>query len=124
MKSEQKMQVIVEAAGECWHEWHRAIGGHLCYKCREIVKQIYSCLPAPVNPQPTDLNELFRLAEKLFDVHDLAFGYGLAVSCSIEGHKGLRIIGPKYEEGSTPAEALLNALYAATIERQNNETSN
>ena len=62
MTPELEMKAIVEAAGECWHE----LKDHLfqytafCHKCGLIM----SYKPGR-NPSPTDLNELFRLAEKL-----------------------------------------------------------
>jgi len=54
MTPEQKMQKVAEAAGECWH-----IKGNVCLICG-----LYGVAPAiHINPSPTDLNELFRLAE-------------------------------------------------------------
>ena len=55
MNAQEEMQAIVEATGECWHEaLHR--------KCICGNSNFLLC---PFNPSPTDLNELFRLAEKL-----------------------------------------------------------
>ena len=52
MTQTEMMQRIVEAAGEKWSE-----GVCECNDCMGY----YNC----ANPEPTDLNELFRLAGKL-----------------------------------------------------------
>ena len=58
MTPQEKMQKIVEAAGECWHRaTHNSLGSDC--RCGNIFSR------CPKNPSPTDLNELFRLAEKL-----------------------------------------------------------
>ena len=112
MTPEQKMQVIIEAAGECWHEWYRVIGGYCCNKCREHIGQIHSYLPAPTNPASTDLNELFRLAENMGCGY-IEFEWELEEwYCSYTNEKS------QYNcFGFAPAEALLNALYVAIKER-------
>ena len=51
---EQEMQEIVEAVGECNH-----VGTMLDFEC------IHCGQNPAVDPSPTDLNELFRLAGKL-----------------------------------------------------------
>jgi hypothetical protein len=48
----------VEAADECWHEFDNGC----CKKCGALVDPITF---HGANPSPADLNELFRLAEKL-----------------------------------------------------------
>ena len=65
MNAQEEMQKIVEAAGECWHKWTKPPSMQ-CTTC--------SLLATPTsfkaNPSPTDLNELFRLADKLgYDYH-------------------------------------------------------
>jgi hypothetical protein len=56
MTPQEEMQKIVESADECWHE--SSVFGDLaiCTKCKGNFG---------INPSPTDLNELFRLAGKL-----------------------------------------------------------
>lgn len=69
MTPQEEMQKIVEAAGECWHVVEESVGEtmghyyHQCIKCgiHDRRGNIY-----PNNPSPTDLNELFRLAEEIF----------------------------------------------------------
>ncbi len=88
MNPEQEMQLIVEAAGECYHEWiikdstlesKDILGGHYYgghgYECacgfRRVNRVNWAIGDKAnlsgkcTNPSPTDLNELFRLAEKL-----------------------------------------------------------
>ena len=65
MTPDHKMRLVVEAAGERWHEVLNGVGRGLC-ACGETA---YDCLKAgrvyENNPSPTDLNELDRLRKKL-----------------------------------------------------------
>jgi hypothetical protein len=135
MTPEQKMQKVVEAAGECWHEWvkrettleTRSVIGAIEYggfgwECvcgfRRVNRVNWhigdeAILPCK-NPSPTDLNELFRLAEKLGYV-DIDF-YGYSMTCTLYPSgtgKPYLLIGSIRAIGSTPAEALLNAIFQA-----------
>ena len=112
MTPEQKMQAIVEAAGEHWHsrtyvEWTE--GKKLC-NCGAPKYKLCS------NPLPTALNVLFRLAEKLHILKDIQINYDHGSSnggviCYVK-YPARRLIGG----GATPAEALLNALYESVKE--------
>lgn len=116
MTPEQKMQAIVEAAEECWHEYdsfrekEESISIH-CPKCPKCKKN------APyTNPSPTDLNELCRLADKL------VWEYKTSYMRSAITHK-FRVIVVKDAytmraaanrcSAVTQSEAMLNALYDA-----------
>ena len=95
MTPQEKMQKVVEAAGECWQEGNPT---------RFI----------STNPSPTDLNELFRLAKKLnlsveLDVTDRGY-------TQVSLHKGPLSPKPVAQsiEGLPLEEALLNALNEAT----------
>jgi hypothetical protein len=105
MTPEQKMQKVVEAAGECWHEVVSELRGidYVRAMC-SCGKQVYDPSHNCGNPSPTDLNELFRLAEKLGPMIVLTFKRDCMTV--------IRLWGAKTEE-NTPAEALLNALYEA-----------
>lgn len=107
MDQERKMQKLVTAAGECWHET----------KAKGFCKCGAPC-NIGLNPSPTDLNELFRLAEKLnIDTRvaackafheDKRFGgrYSAQAYASVSLQR--------YDACSEdPAEALLNALFKA-----------
>jgi len=127
MTSEQKIKVIVEAAGECWHEWEQrayAVNRFMCNKCGKHSMNTERTLGhgggafvAPKNPSPTDLNGLFRLAEKagigcgVRRKRDYPDGY-IAYHWPITDTMCNTII----VVGDTPAEALLNALYEAVKE--------
>lgn len=111
MTSEQKMQTIVEAAGECWHDWEWIPGGGK--QCKNCDIDLYhkdsvsynQRIPVPPNPSPTDLNELFRLAG---NISYIKFGgYFDEPKCQLWTAKFGYING----RGKTKAEALLNALY-------------
>lgn len=118
MTPEQKTKAIVEEAGECWHEWERK------YLLQDYVTWMFKCSKcdcssewvkgSPPNPSPTDLNELFRLAEKL----------GLRVHLKYRGDDYHAKVWFKPEEedtdrvffwsvAATPADALRTALYQA-----------
>ena len=115
MTLKEKMQKIVEAAGECWHTWRQcgylpqaATTGYQCIKCKEEVVVIHSWESAPEYVSPTDLNELFRLAEKLdarFVVRRLSNGVYVAI-LRYHNQDGFGTWA-----ADTPAEALLDALY-------------
>lgn len=121
MNKEQKIQVVVEAAGECWHEWNNMIKGHntaahqRIYKCVKCGKggtdhvHLSWC-----HPKPTDLNELFRLAEKL------GVEFTLCLSIYTQGDN-MWSVEPLCADVTfneiTPAEALLNALYETVKEK-------
>jgi hypothetical protein len=102
MTPQQKMQEVVEAAGECWHEPKGSAPMNKCQKCKEPMGY-HNCLPSP-----TDLNELFRLAEKLGI-------YSGAWQVDQGGHYAITINLHKFYF-PTLAEALLNALYNALYE--------
>lgn len=105
MTPEQEMQAIVESAGECWHE---SAGCAPLYKCKKCGRQMgyHTC-----NPSPTDLNELFRLAEKLgvyagnWKIDDYGCCHILVETNDL---KRKEIV-----TNDTPADALRNALYQA-----------
>jgi hypothetical protein len=113
MTPEQKMQKVVETAGGCWHDVTEKDGVvivlnqpgsalSICHKCKDKVnvdRKPYG------NPSPTDLNELFRLADKL--------GAGDIISSSEGGCTIVGINGIISGTGDNRAEALLNALYEA-----------
>lgn len=109
---EEKMQHIVEAAGECHHYTggyvNPEIGEWTCIKCRA------KGVGFNENPSPSDLNELFRLAEKLFRMVTIRFEYhrGDNIQCYLTVNNS-----PHYGHcghGTDVKEALLNALYLAT----------
>ena len=136
MTSEQKMQAIVEAAGECWHKYDtiayfdmfNCIGEtlmtihHKC-NCGEVTsdheylnlegENRTGVIPQFTHPSPTDLNELFRLADKLGFTH--IYHYIKSNACMI--NKG-DVLGTFTGYSNIPAEALLNALYGAIKESQ------
>ena len=126
---EQKMQFIVEKAGECWHEllelphtrrWNEFVcddvAEFFCKHCSaeweetplSHINNNYS------NPSPTDLNELMRLAGKLnFHCEIDVDGNGQSqVSLHGDNLLSIRPSGQSIE-GLPFAEALLNALYKA-----------
>jgi hypothetical protein len=105
MTPEQKMQAVVEAAGECWH--------HLLPVT--VVAQCAKCNNYKPNPSPTDLNELFRLAEKLGFMSVLLDSgmFDASTLCQIVRYRDLNIDLQVEVPGDTPSEALLNALYEA-----------
>jgi hypothetical protein len=63
MNAQEEMQKIVEAADECWHN-HDVPSGNKRFNCEKCGLGEYDP-KYKNNPSPTDLNELFRLAEKL-----------------------------------------------------------
>ena len=111
MTPEQKMQAIVEAAGECWHRGTNPLYPCTCAHCGEALN-----IPAskPWNPSPTDLNELFRLAEKL-DLY-LEIDSSPKGLTQISAHSG-GVVSKKpagQGTGGSLKVALLNALFKAT----------
>lgn len=118
MTNPEKMQIVVEAAGGCWHK--RIVDKQpspeegqfdyfpKCDKCEIDLPHGFN------NPSPTDLNELFRLAEKIINVHTLVFDNHSMKCRSIQLVGNIHITSiDLFAEGCTPAEALLNALYEA-----------
>jgi hypothetical protein len=114
MTPEQKMLKVVEAARECWHEFvaksvHQKENDPKIYlKCPKCKASV--TMDQVVNPSPTDLNELFRLADKLGN-RFIYFNTGLAGQRNVEIPG--KTIGVIQACESSPAEALLNALYEA-----------
>jgi hypothetical protein len=95
-----KLKAVVEAAGEKWHIWCT-----LESKCLNCGNK-YPC----TNPSPTDLNELIRLTENLeyrFVVHRRHDSYMVRIYLSNKPHDHVMVTA------TTPAEALLNALFEA-----------
>ena len=109
MSEELKMQKIVEAAGECWHErFFKHAHFAACRHCG------VETMDKTNNPSPTDLNELFRLAEKLEVSVRVTQRMGFEQSWAKRlDHDGTAIDG---SYADTPAEALLNALYSSVKE--------
>jgi len=109
MTPEKMMQAVVEAAEE---KWHKARGDG--FGCDCICGDQFSRCPR--NPSHLDLNELMRLAEKLgfmqinFIRDNTLAGYW----CDADSDE----IVVNSTMCSTPAEALLTALYEATKERE------
>jgi len=94
MTPDKMLQAVVEAAGECWHEWR--LGA--CEKCKT---------PAWLdNPSPTDLNEIARLERKLKIRFRILTNYDGNGSCLVEDIGGI-----EREHMPTEAEARLTALY-------------
>lgn len=137
MTPQEEMQKIVAAAGECWHEWiiesstldsKDILGGHCYgghgYECAcgfRRVNRVNWAIGDEANlggmcrnPSPTDLNELFRLAEKLeFDEvrSDILNGITEIIEW---GGKDRRFLGM----ADDPADALRNALSKAIEGRE------
>lgn len=125
MTPNEKIRAVVEAAGECWHEAGEIEGDSItmpmtlhCAKCGELMCMEGSCRNHTQNPSPTDLNELFRLAEKLeYSVRlETTFpDYGEIVY-KVSIRKFCKKVWLMYGQFPTPAEALLDALYQAVKE--------
>lgn len=116
MTPEKKLQAIVEAAGECWHEWekyesHSGFGTYLHTRCAHCLKDKRDILSSNMNPKPTDLNELFRLSKlcglriKLFEYTDGWYAVAVDIKERINGTPFTAT------QKTTPAEALLDAIY-------------
>jgi hypothetical protein len=64
MNQQEQMQLIVEAAGECWHirgDRKTKIGGEMsCIRCGK-----FSPSNEEINPSPHSLDDLFRLVKAL-----------------------------------------------------------
>jgi hypothetical protein len=107
-----KLKAVVEAVGECWHEFNNAYNVNkdehfICPECEAILELSGN------NPSPTDLNELFRLAEKL-GYKNVDFFFHQNYRCCIYPQgtaAGYSLISTHSAYGDTSAEALLNALY-------------
>ena len=106
MNQKQKMQAIVESSGECWHE--PKFGMSVCKHCRRTNDPRYFDFDK-VNPSPTDLNELFRLAN-ILRIGDFGVAYLLPIASEDCGVYCAGA-GTYTAEATTPAEALLNAIY-------------
>ena len=121
MTPEQKLQAVVEKAGECWHtKFQHSDGGHKCGDCQKWLGHIEIDNDVPYakhfNPSPTDLNELFRLAEKL-KLHVEADVDTIGCSqVSIHRKRLGRSPCGQSLSGRSVAEALLNALYESIKE--------
>ena len=123
MTPNEEMQAIVEKAGSCWHNSNKTEGDsiHLpirisCSKCGAIVACEGGLFSCETNPSPTDLNELFRLAEKL------GFDCRLTVrSRNVCGHRSeiISMEGGRLVDvfADTPADSLREALYRAVKEQ-------
>ena len=111
MDTQQEMQKIVEAAGECWHDVSynptETIGR--CIQCKMMWPDTFN-----PNPSPTDLNELFRLAKKL-NYHceiDVDKNGGSQVSIHANGKLSDKPDGQSIE-GLQLVDALRKALFHA-----------
>lgn len=110
------MRALVEASGGCWHDpaqsdnWAETIS---CKKCHVAMGNKHCGIGAKYSePSPTDLNALFKIAEKL-ECHELEFWFfSDSVSCKFKPLNAADIYG----NGKTPADALRKALYK-TIEQ-------
>jgi hypothetical protein len=114
-----KMKAVVEAAGKCWHEvskyqrmFEDDTGKFRIRYCINCEQSWDLCVDK--NPSPTDLNELFRLAEKLGLIAQ-KFEYKLpaGVRCFLLMKTQDEFPESFTGKGNTSAEALLNALFAA-----------
>lgn len=99
------MQKIVEAAGECWHKndgnnTDECVNCHRAFQAEDY--EPYDCTLD--NHSPTNLNELFRLADKLGAENDL-------VVDRLNGKWSAMYCDNIWQHGDTAAEALLKALY-------------
>lgn len=119
MTPEQEMKASVIAAGECWHEWERkyllqdyATGMFKCSKCDYSSEWVKG---SPHNPSPTDLNELFRLAEKLgfTKIETDKDAKNKTFQCNISKDDYVCTYHFLIGIGNTPADALRTALYQA-----------
>lgn len=107
MTDQDEMQTIVEAADECWHtlEFQPIHCSDSKYPEMMLVCQNCHTVTGKENPPPTDLNELFRLAEKI--------GYNFGVSYSVNGRRFAASYKGKLGESELPADALRKAMYSA-----------
>ena len=115
MEEQEEMQKIVEAAGECWHNADITFDPNnvgfathwQCSTCKVYVDR--SC----DHPSPTDLNELFRLAEKLYGRDcriEFSMHYGDVQA--IQLCKENKVVSQG--QADTKADALRTALVKAT----------
>lgn len=114
MTPEQKMQAVVEAAGECYH-LPVTPDSEICRECRK----------RGTTPNPEDLNELFRLADIVISKLDpLEYDQSYFIERQrpedkeIYPHDYIAWVGTRIEVrgADTPAAALLSALYDAVKE--------
>jgi len=133
---ELEMQAIVEAAGECWHKYvtvdyfnmfdclgetimtvhHKCSCGEITSDCEYLNlegENRTGCVPEFRQSDHKDLNELFRLADKLGFANIDYYGR----SKSIMINKG-EIMESFTGVGDTPADALRKALYEYLKERE------
>ena len=113
------MKRIVEAAGEIWHE---KLNAPLhCYTCRVGCvtyhpAEISDFLSKHANPSKDDLNELFRLAEKL--------GFDCSIVTNLKRTTEKRYlvcvwrVSRYYAHAKTPEKALYTALIKAVEARE------
>ena len=116
MTPEEQMRAIQEDAGECRHEWANGVTGHntanhrKVHKCKICGKSGDGHVHLGwLNPSPADLNELFRLAEKLGCKEYGTAKFGGKFCAGVE----LCEASIATEEADTPADALREALYLA-----------
>jgi hypothetical protein len=111
MTPEQKMKAVVEAAGEKTADWFADNGEWSHFT-------IVGDNGVIIQSSPTDLNELFRLAEKLqFPSVLLDSGMiGGKTLCQLVRFGDCTVKQQIELYADTSAEALLNALYEATKE--------
>jgi hypothetical protein len=127
MTPEQEMKVIVWAAGECWHQvsddkrvFDDGFGAYQIRYCAFCGLPWNACLTGfdIDNPLPTDLNELFRLAEKLDD----EYGLSLRKRNTTDGWKWMTWFQGTNKQSQamyarSPADALRKALYAVAEQK-------
>jgi hypothetical protein len=68
MTPDKQMEVIQEAAGECWHK--KSVSGakqQYRFHCAYCGLDWEDCF----FPSPDDLNEVLRLAEKIINIHNM-----------------------------------------------------
>lgn len=142
MTDNEMLQKVVEAAGECWHSHHFAvdvhivddyvlgnyIAGHVACVCGKMLPDhIYMNLEGEEilhhqrdrylrNPSPSDLNELFRLAEKLEHYHIKFDRDEETTPAGRECIINSPYLVPWSGYGDDYAETLLHALYEAIKE--------
>jgi hypothetical protein len=114
MTNEEKMKAIVTAAGECWHEYVEEIGqamGHYYSVCTSCGLDDRVDDNLPINPSPTDLNELFRLASRLGIQVSITTNYHGCGMISCWCYPRETNYGNSRAVLDTTHEALLDALY-------------
>lgn len=122
MTPEQKMQKVIEASGECWHESQSGINWDKCRLCGFWDSSLGSSDEIGIhNPSPTDLNELFQVAKKL-ELRCKLIEYTDGFYATVV-NKEVKIDGAIWTatQQLTPAEALLNALYESIKENSHEQ---